>query len=118
MRTFRNLHVININVFWSVGLTDDELLEFALAWSYLEHLCINKYWGWGTQMVDGITLDGLVWLLQTCLSLGHLALTINMRGYTQAPLSPPLACLELDSAPATFHLNLVDSVIEAESVLV
>jgi hypothetical protein len=37
MMAFRNLHVININVFWSVGLTDDELLALASAWLYLEH---------------------------------------------------------------------------------
>ena len=98
MMAFRNLCLIDIDVFWNVDLTGDGLLELTSTWSYLEHLCINEYWGWGA---DGITLDGLVQLLQACRSLGRLCLAIDTRGYTQVPPNGLFTRIEWDSAPVT-----------------
>ena len=106
-----NLRRINLNVKWSIGLTDCDLLTLVSAWPHLEKLYINEHWGWNTP--GGITPNGLLQLLQTCRLLSHVALAIDTRGFTGLPHS--LASLGL-TLPPTFFINVVDSSIEADAV--
>ncbi|KAF8550070.1 hypothetical protein OG21DRAFT_1514486 [Imleria badia] len=92
---------------------DSELLALALAWPHLEDLLINLSWGWST--LGGITPNGLLQLLQKCPSLAWITLAIDTRGYTELPPSGLLASLGLTS-PRTIYLDVLDSVIQAESV--
>ncbi|KAF8135734.1 hypothetical protein EV363DRAFT_1551692 [Boletus edulis] len=115
MMAFSNLHHLDLDVSWDVGLTDDDLVKLASAWPYLEHLGINVRYGWGTRVVSGITPDGLFHLLQTCPSLCHLCLAIDTRGYTQVSPDRSPATLAFQSRD-TFCIDVVDSVIEEESV--
>ena len=109
---FSNLRVMAINIEWKVDLTDSELLTLASACPRLERLTINEKWGWGT--LGGITPNGLLQLLQTCRSLCWISLAIDTRGYTKSP--PPSAFLGL-TLPSVISINVVDSSIEAESML-
>ena len=111
---FSSLRRIELNTEWNVGLTDSDLPRLIPAWPNLEHLLINEYFGWNTR--GGITPDGLVQLLQTCRSLRAIAIAIDTRGYTEVPpTSRALTSLGLTS-PAAFHINVLDSIIEADSV--
>ena len=108
-----NLRHLILNLRWNVCLTDSDLLTLASAWPYLEQLFINDDWGWQTS--GGITPDGLVCLLQTCPSIGQLALAIDTRNYTNIPPARSPASLGL-ALPPSFFINVVDSVIDAASV--
>ena len=108
---FTSLRDVQFNIGWDVSLTDNELLALASAWPHLESIAINVEWGWNTR--GGITLRGLVQLLQTCRSLYHVSLVIDTRGYSewhQSPDSPEL------TLPFALHINVLDSIIEEESV--
>ena len=80
---FDNLRGIHINLKWSVRLTDAELLDLVSASPRIEHLIINDMWGWRTD--GGITLTGLLRLLQKCPLLYDFCLAIDTRTYTQIP---------------------------------
>ncbi|KAF8550068.1 hypothetical protein OG21DRAFT_1514485 [Imleria badia] len=110
---FRNLLRISLDIEWKVGLMDNELLALALAWPHLEDLLINPFWGWNSP--GGITPNGLLQLLEKCRSIHCITLAIDTRGYTELPPSGLLASLGLTS-PRTISLDVLDSVIQAESV--
>ena len=108
---FTSLRHVDLNIGWGVGLTDNELLALASAWPYLQDLAINQEWGWNTR--SGITLRGLVQLLQICRSLSHVSLVLNTRGYSD--LYHSLDSPEL-TLPCALFIDVLDSVIEEESV--
>ncbi|KAF8550082.1 hypothetical protein OG21DRAFT_1514508 [Imleria badia] len=110
---FSNLRHINLAIGWNVDLTDSDLLTLTLAWPRLETLSINSGWGWNTPR--GVTPNGLLQLLHTCRSLSRIALVIDTRSYTELPSSGSLASLGL-TLPPRYSINLLDSIIEAESV--
>lgn len=110
---FSNLRFLHLNIEYNVGLTESEVLELASAWPRMEHLSINDDWGWNSQ--GGVTPGGLVRLLQTCRSLRSLDLLLDTRGYTDLPSSQAAASLELTLTP-TFSINVLDSIIEADSL--
>ncbi|KAF8439442.1 hypothetical protein L210DRAFT_981816 [Boletus edulis BED1] len=107
---FSNLHRIDINVFWFVELTNEELLRLASVWPRLEELLINENSGWSA---GGITLNGLVQLLQTSRFLRKVALTINMHSFMDFNQLTAILGLTL---PPTFSLNVLDSLIDEDSV--
>ncbi|KAF8120218.1 hypothetical protein EV363DRAFT_1281596 [Boletus edulis] len=110
---FTNLHSIELSMDWQVDLTDNELLSLTSTWPHLERFHINRWWGWNT--LGGITPNGLVQLLQICPSLMDICVAIDTRGYTEIP--PPLQKpVRLTSPYTRFHINVLDSFIEAESV--
>ena len=112
--TFINLRCIDLDFCgYRVCLTEIELLELASAWPRLEVFKINKEWGWHTR--SGITPNGLLQLLQACRSLNQIALAIDTRGYTVFSQSPASLGLTL---PRTFSIDVLDSIIEEESVAV
>ena len=111
--TLSNLRRIELDIEWNVDLTDSEVLMLASTWPKLEHLLINADWGWNS--LGGITPDGLVQLLQTCRSLSGIALAFDTRGYTESHPSQAPASLGL-TLPREFSIDVVDSIIEAESV--
>ncbi|KAF8548347.1 hypothetical protein OG21DRAFT_1516409 [Imleria badia] len=108
---FSNLHYLDLGLSWDVYLTDDGLLALASVWPHLEHLFINQRRGWG--MADGITPNGLLRLLQTCLWLRKISLAINVDGYTEFHESPASLGLNL---PPSFSIDVLDSFIEEENV--
>ncbi|KAF8555294.1 hypothetical protein OG21DRAFT_920419 [Imleria badia] len=108
---FSNLRRLDLDLTWDVDLTDSELLTLASGWPHMEHLLINTDWGWNT--LGGITPNGLLQLLQTCPSLSDIALAIDTRDYAEFRESPASLGLTL---PPTFSINVVDSLIEEESV--
>ncbi|KAF8133314.1 hypothetical protein EV363DRAFT_1162241 [Boletus edulis] len=56
------------------------------AWAHLEYLSIGAANNWRPQSTQScITPDGLIQLLQTRLSLRHVALHMDTRGYTKPP---------------------------------
>ncbi|KAF8547953.1 hypothetical protein OG21DRAFT_1449763 [Imleria badia] len=109
----RNIRELRLNIEWNVGLTDSELLTLASTWPHLEDLFINVNWGWNT--LCGITPNGLLQLLQTCRSLSRICLAIDTRGYVELPPHGSLAGLGL-TLPPSAYINVLDSIIEAESV--
>lgn len=108
---FSKLRRLDLDFGWYVDLTDNELLTLAKAWPHLERLFINEEWGWG--IAGGITPNGLLQLLQTCRSLNDIALTIDVRGFTEFREAPASLGLTL---PPTFSINVLDSHIEETSV--
>ena len=75
---------------------------------------VDVYLGRNTR--GGITPDELVQLLQTCRSLRAIAIVIDTRGYTEIPpTSPALVSIGLTS-PAAFRINVLDPIIEADSM--
>jgi hypothetical protein len=108
-----NLRRMELDIGWNVDLTDSQVLTLASAWPKLEHFLINEGWGWNSR--GGITPGGLVQLLQTCRSLGGIALALDTRGYTESGPSHALASIGL-TLPHRFSIDVVDSIIEAESV--
>jgi hypothetical protein len=112
---FSNLRRLDLDIEWLVGLRNSELLVLASAWPQLENLLINKVWGWNRNRGGGITPDGLLQLLQTCRSLSQIALAIDTQGYTELPPRGSSASLGL-TLPPTFYIDVLDSIIEVESV--
>ncbi|KAF8434542.1 hypothetical protein L210DRAFT_3553172 [Boletus edulis BED1] len=110
---FNNLRRLELNIDSNVDLTDTEMLTLASAWPQLIHLLINADCGWKSH--GGITPGALVRLLETCRSLKQIALAIDTRGYTQVPPGQMPGSLGL-TLPPEFSIDVVDSVIEAESV--
>jgi len=110
---FSNLRHMELNIECNVDLIDGQVLTLASAWPKLEHLLINADWGWDS--LGGITLGELVQLLQTCRSLRGFALAIDTQGYTESHPSQAPASLGL-TFPPEFSIDVVDSIIEAESV--
>ncbi|KAF8559470.1 hypothetical protein OG21DRAFT_738776 [Imleria badia] len=108
-----NLRQLSLDIVWNVGLTDSDLLTLASAWPHLENLVINEFSGWNA--LGGITPDGLLQLLQTCRSLNCIALAIDTRDYTELPPSGSPGSLGLTLPPRS-NINVLDSVIEPESV--
>lgn len=109
--TFGDLRWIDLNIDWDVDLADGDLLTLASAWPHLESLIINEDWGWKTE--SGITPDGLLKLLRTCSSLSRVAVAIDTRGYIECLGSPDHFGL---ASSRKFHIDVLDSVIAAESV--
>ena len=105
-----NLRRIELNIGWIIDLTEGQVLTLASA---LEHFLINADWGWNS--LGGITPDGLIQLLQTCRSLSGITLALDTRGYTESCPSQSPASLGL-ALPHRFSIDVVDSIIEAESV--
>ena len=110
---FGDLRHIELNIKCHIGLTDSQLLTLASAWPKLEDLLINADWGWDSPR--GITLDGLVRLLQSCRSLRGFALALDTQGYTEWHPSQAPASLGLTFPPG-FSIDVVDSIIAPESV--
>lgn len=108
-----NLRKLYIDMEWNVGLTDADLLTLAAAWPRLEILHINLSWGWNT--LGGITPNGLVQLLHRCRSLYDVSLALDTRKNTEFPPSGSLATLASRPLPV-FHLNVIDSILEDDSV--
>ncbi|KAF8440838.1 hypothetical protein L210DRAFT_3313877, partial [Boletus edulis BED1] len=71
---FNNLRSLLFDIGWNVGLTDSDVLALVAAWPRLELLVVNPGWGWNSR--GGITVGGLVRLLQTRPSLRILALAL------------------------------------------
>ena len=111
---FDQLRLLEINVASTVNLTDDELLQLASACPRVERLLINEEWGWN--FGGGITPDGLLQLLQILRSLSYFCLAIDTSGYTRP--SPALESARTAGfvAPIPLHVNVVDSIIQPESV--
>ena len=109
---FSHLRHLQLDINWSVGLTDSDLLTLTSAWPHLTHLVINDYWGWSTP--GGITPNGLAQLLWACPLLHTVALAIDTRGFTELPLS--LTDVGSTLGPRFLHINVFCSVIEAVSV--
>ncbi|KAF8123893.1 hypothetical protein EV363DRAFT_1227965 [Boletus edulis] len=109
---FSNLRLVDVDIGWSVGLTDGDLLTLTMAWPRLEGFSINLYWGWSVES-RGITPSGLLQVLQTCRSLKSVSLAIDTRGYTEFP--PPQAAPGL-TLLRPLSIRVLDSVIDAESV--
>ena len=109
--TLSNLRRVELDIGRNVDLTDSQVLTLASAWRKLEFLLINGDWGWN--LLSGITPGGLVQLLQTCRSLKGVALALDTRSYTESCQVPASLRLTL---PREFWINVVDSIIEAESV--
>ncbi|KAF8441727.1 hypothetical protein L210DRAFT_441019 [Boletus edulis BED1] len=109
---FSNLRRIYFDIECNVRLTDSDLLALASAWPYLEQLEINPGYGWNTR--GGITPNGLLQLLQKCRSLLRVVVAMDTRGY-HLEGSPVDVNLGL-TLPRYFVLDVLDSIIEAESV--
>ncbi|KAF8553372.1 hypothetical protein OG21DRAFT_1510314 [Imleria badia] len=109
-----NLRELYFDIEWNVGLTDPELLTLAAAWPHLEKFYINTSWGWNTPC--GITPNGLVQLLHTCPLLYKITLAMDTRGYTELSPSGSLASFEWRPLPFLYSINVLDSIIEEESV--
>ena len=110
-----NLGHLRFSVECNVCLTDSDLLTLTSAWPKLQDLRINPGWGWHSQY--GITPDGLVRLWQTCPSLSHIELRLDVRGYTRVPPSEASESLrDRLTIPPTVTINVLDAAIEAESV--
>lgn len=63
-KDFGDLCKIDIDVAWSVNLTDADLLDLVSTLPQLEELIINNHWGWKMgSHVGGIMLHRLVQLL-------------------------------------------------------
>ncbi|KAF8546965.1 hypothetical protein OG21DRAFT_1014701 [Imleria badia] len=105
---FSNLRHMELVIVCNVDLTDSHILTLPSAWPKLEHLLINEDLGWNT--TGGITPGGLVRLLQTCPLLNWIVLRLDTRGYTEAPANLGL------TLPSDISLNVLDSIIEEESV--
>ena len=109
---YRDLCRIDFDVGWDVKLTSSDVLALTSTWPYLETLAINRGWGW--IVPSGITPDGLLQLLQTCPALAWITLAIDTRGYTECPQT--LAASLGSTFPRQLSINVVDSIIGAESV--
>ena len=99
-----------IDLDWIVDLKDSDFLEIASLGQRLISLIINDNHGW---RAAGITLAGLAQFLQRCPSIHLLCIALDTWGYT----SPPqIRTCGGNPASNLRTLNVVDSVIEAESV--
>ena len=101
---FVNLRHVHINLQWYVDLTDSDLLALASEWPRMHSLVINDRWGWRT--TGGITLQGLLQLLQACRSLSELCIAIRtdsfvnpVHGFETGFLAPPSLALSLADSP-------------------
>ena len=109
---FSHLRHLYFDIKWRVGLTDSDLLTLTSAWPRLTRLVINDHWGWSTP--GGITPNGLVQLLWACPLLHTVALGVDTRGFTELP--PSLTDVGSTLGPRLLRINVLCSVIEAESV--
>jgi len=111
-KDFGNLRRIYINLALSVNLTDADLLDLVSTSPQLEELSINRFRGWKMGGDGGgITLSGLVQLLQQCPSLHRMSLVIDMRTFTEIPH------VSFPSRPKPVLLDHLDSNITHESLL-
>ena len=108
---FVNLCHIHINLPWSVDLTDSDLLALVSTWPHIHTLLINDTWGWRT--TGGITLHGLLQLLQKRRSLSTLCIAIRAESYTDLPHDVETGFLP---PPDPLMLDLADSPIQAGDV--
>lgn len=112
--TFGQLRRIDINIASTVNLTDADLLELASACHHLERLAINEEWGWKT--TGGVTLSGLLQLLEKLRSLHHFCLAIDTWSCTEVPLALESARVAGYVPRVPLSVNVADSVIQPESV--
>ncbi|KAF8548445.1 hypothetical protein OG21DRAFT_761611 [Imleria badia] len=108
---FVNSRHVYINLQWSVGLTDSDLLALASAWPHIHSLVINDQWGWRT--TGGITLQGLLQLLQKRGSLVELCIAIHTDSFVNLPHGFETGSLLL---PSLLTLNLADSRLRSADV--
>ena len=108
---FSELRILHFDLNWHVSLTDTDLLR--LASPRMEEIIINNVSGWGTHKNGGgITLSGLVRLLQQCPSLNDVCLAIDTSTFTEIPEG-----LDVSFPPRKgLYLNFVDSYILPEFV--
>ncbi|KAG8213543.1 hypothetical protein J3R82DRAFT_10188 [Butyriboletus roseoflavus] len=107
---FVNLWQLRVDIKWSVALTDSDLVALVSAWPRVQYLHINEEWGWRT--TGGITLRGLVELLERSRSLSLLCIAIHAESFTELPH-------DLDEAlvpSMPLRILLADSVIRAADV--
>jgi len=71
----RNLRILDIETHYSPALTDGDLVEMAKAWPCLEQLHLVKESGW--QLPTGLTLQGIVSLIQYCPRLESFSLVFD-----------------------------------------
>ena len=105
---FINLRHVYINIQWFIGLADDNLLALASAWPHIHSLVINDQWGWRT--TGGITLQGLLQLLQKCGPLCELCIAIHTGSFINPPHGFDMGSL---TPPSLLTLNLADSPIRS-----
>lgn len=110
--SFDRLRRMDINIAWTVHLTDDDLLELASTLPQLEHLLINEEWGWGGTE-GGVTPNGLLQLLERLPSLHRFCLAIDTRGYGEMRGSTRIAGF---TPRVPFCVNVADSRVEPEAV--
>ena len=108
---FSNLLHLNINLPWSVDLTDSDLLALVSTWPHVHTLLINNEWGWRT--TGGITLHGLLQLLQKRRSLSTLCVAIHTESYTHLPHEVETGFLP---QPGPLMIDLADSPIQPADV--
>lgn len=109
--TLVNLRHVNINIRWSVDLTDDDLLALVSTWSHIHTLHINEDWGWRTSR--GITLQGLLKLLQKRPSLSALCIAIRSDSYADLPHEFDMGLLP---SPGPLMIDLADSPIRPADI--
>ncbi|KAF8441631.1 hypothetical protein L210DRAFT_3664767 [Boletus edulis BED1] len=104
----RNLRFIFLAIEWVVNLSDSELLTLTSVWP---HISSFMSVGAGTRGVEVRQMD----CYSSCSpSLNRIALAMDTRGYTIPPSS---LGLELALPPKlSLSVNVVDSIIEAESM--
>lgn len=107
---FFNLCQLRLDVKWSVALTDSDLLTLVSAWPHMQVLHVNERWGWRT--TGGITLRGLLRLLEKRRSLSFLCVAIHTESFTA--LSRELDEGLVPSSP--LWILLADSDIQAADV--
>lgn len=106
-----NLLHVHINLQWSVDLTDSDLLALVSTWPHIHTLLINDKWGWRT--TGGITLQGLLQLLQMRRSLSTLCIALRTESYTDLPHDVETTFLP---PPSPLSINLADSPIRSADV--
>lgn len=115
---FSNLRAVHINVEWSIDLTDNDLLDLVSTWPNIEHILINDQWGWRT--AHGISVDGLLQVLQKCRSLWELCIAIDTQNSGLAikeSSSRGGGDVDFDfSSRRQLWLNVADSAIRPEAV--
>lgn len=81
-----NLDTFVFGIGWNADLKDNDLLTLASSWLRLQHLFTNEFFGWNSP--SGITPNGPLQPLQSCLSLCVTFLAVDTRGHTESACRP------------------------------